>query len=209
MWARLRALSQPELGPAGDDFDLVVDVVREGLGQVQRPGDRVDQGQHVDAEAGLQRRLLEEVVEHHVGVGVTLELDDQPRLLVGRRVEHPADAVQLAGADQIGDLLLNDLDRGLIRELGDDDAVADAALFDLGDGAHFDRAPARPVRVENALPAEDERAGREVRALHEGHQVVRGGLGVVQHMDGGVDDLAHVVRAGCWSPCRRRCPANR
>jgi len=32
------SLAELELGPPGDDLDLVVDVVLEGLGQVERPG---------------------------------------------------------------------------------------------------------------------------------------------------------------------------
>ena len=116
-------LLQAVLRATLNDLDLVVDVVRERLRQVQRARHAVDQGQHVDAEAGLQRRLLVQVVEHDVGVGVALQLNDQPRLLVGRGVAHPADAVEIAGPHQLGDLLLNHLDRGLVRQLGDDDAV--------------------------------------------------------------------------------------
>ena len=187
-------LLQAELRTAPDDLDLVVDVVRQRLGQVQRAGHAVHQGQHVDAEAGLQRRLLEQVVEDDVGVGVALELNDEPRLLVGRGVAQLADAVEVAGPHQLGDLLLNHLDRGLVRELGDDDAVADASLLDLGDGPHLDGAAAGPVGVEDALAPEDQRARREVGALDELHQVVGRGLGMVQHVDGGVDHLAHVVR---------------
>ena len=93
-------LVEAVLRAAADDLDLVVDVVRQRLGQVQRAGHAVDQRQHVDAEAGLQRRLLEEVVQHDVGVGVALELDDEPRLLVGRGVAHPADAVEVARPHQ-------------------------------------------------------------------------------------------------------------
>ena len=187
-------LVEPVLRTPGDDLDLVVDVVRDRLGQVERAGHAVDQRQHVDAEARLQRRLLEEVVEHHVGVGVALELNDELRLLVGRGVAQLADAVEVARPDQLGDLLLNDLDRGLVRQLGHHDAVAGAALFDFGDGPHFDGAPPGPVGVEDALAPEDQRAGREVRSLDELHEVVGRGVGVVQHVDGGVNDLAHVVR---------------
>ncbi len=187
-------LLQPVGRPALNDLDLVVDVVRQRLGEVQRARHAVHQGQHVDAEARLQRGLLVEVVQHDVGVGVALEVDDQRGLLVGRRVAHPADPVEVTGPHQLGDLLLNHLDGGLVRELGDDDAVSAPTLFDLGDGAHLDGAAARPVGVEDALPAEDLRARREVGALHELHQLVGRGLGVVQHVDGRVNDLAHVVR---------------
>ena len=50
-----------------------------------------------------------------------------------------------------------------------------------------------PVGVEHPGAAEDERAGREVGALHEAHQLVRRRLGVLEHVQGGVDDLAEVV----------------
>ena len=102
-------LLQAELRAAPDHLNLVVDVVRQRLGQVQRARHSVDQGEYVHAEARLERRLLEQVVEHDVRVGVALELDDQARLLVGRRVAQLADAVEVARSDELGDLLLNDL----------------------------------------------------------------------------------------------------
>ncbi len=65
--------AQPVFGAPGDDLDLVGDVVGDRLGQAQCPGDAVDQGDDVDSEARLHRRVLVEVVQHHVGVGVALE----------------------------------------------------------------------------------------------------------------------------------------
>ena len=138
-------LLQPVGRPALNDLNLMVDVVRQRLRQVQRARHAVHEGQHVDAEAGLQRRLLVQVVQDDVGVGIALQLNDQARLLVGGRVPHAADAVEVAGPDQLGDLLLNHLDGGLVRELGDDDPVSAAAFFDLGDGAHLDGAATGPV----------------------------------------------------------------
>ena len=187
-------LVEAVLRTAPDDLDLVVDVVRERLGQVERARHAVHQGQHVHPEARLQRGLLVEVVQDDVGVGVAVELDHQARPLVGRGVQHAADALELARADQVADLLLNHLDRGLVRELGDDDAVTDPALFDLGHGADLDRPAPGAVGVEDALAPQDLGARGEVGTLDELEQVVRGGFGVVQHVDGGVDHLAHVVR---------------
>ena len=43
-------------------------------------------------------------------------------------------------------------------------------------------------------PPEDDAAGREVGALDELHEIVGGGVGVVDQVDGGVDHLAEVVR---------------
>ena len=98
----------------------------------------------------------------------------------------------------------------LVGQLGDDDlGAALGVLHDLGLGPHLDGAPAGAVGVHDARPAEDQGPGREVRALDEVHQVVGGGVGVVDQVEGGVDDLAQVVRAGCWSPCPPRCPGCR
>ncbi len=105
-----------------------------------------------------------------------------------------ADALQHPGVRQLGDLLLDLLHRGLVRDLADDDAVASRALLDLGGGAHLDRATAGAERRDEPGAPHDLRAGREVGALDELHQVVRGGVGVVEQVDGRVDHLAEVVR---------------
>ena len=57
-------------------------------------------------------------------------------------------------------------------------AVADPALLNFGDGPHLYGAAAGPVGVEDALATEDLGAGREVRTLDEGHEVVGRRLGV-------------------------------
>ena len=209
MWARLRAFSSRNSERRRDHLDLVVDVVRQRLRQVERARHAVHQRQHVDAEAGLQRRLLEEVVEDDVGVGVALQLDHQPRLLVGRRVAQLADPVEVPRPHQLGDLLLDHLHRRLVRQLGHHDAIADAALLDLGDGAHLDRTAARPVRVEDALAAEDLRPGREVGALHELPSARRGWPRGGAARGWRRRSPRPCCAAGRWSPCRRRCPGTR
>ena len=63
----LLGLVQLELGPPDDDFLLVRDVVAQHLAEREGPRHPVGQGQHVDAEGGLHGRVLEELVEHHLG----------------------------------------------------------------------------------------------------------------------------------------------
>ena len=77
-------LLETELGPTPDDLDLMVDVVRQGLREVERARDAVDERQHVDPETRLHRRLLEQIVQHDVGVGVALQIDHETGLLLGR-----------------------------------------------------------------------------------------------------------------------------
>ena len=187
-------LRQQELGPPGDHLDLVGHVVGEHLGDVQGAGHPVDQGHRVHAERGLHRGLLEQVVQDDVGVGVTLEPDDQPGLAARRVVLGLGDAVEVARPHQVLDLLRDRGDRRLVGHLGDDDAGrAVATLLDLGHRPQLDRAPPGPHGVQDPLASEDQGAGREVRALDELHQVVRGGLGVLEQVGRGVDHLAQVV----------------
>ena len=60
-----------------DDLNLVVDVVLQHLAQAQLLGHAVDERQVVAAERGLQRGVLVEVVEHDLGHGGVLELDNE------------------------------------------------------------------------------------------------------------------------------------
>jgi hypothetical protein len=184
------------LRTTGDDLDLVRDVALERLHQVEGAGHAVDQRHHVDREAGLQLRLLEQVVQHDVGVGVPTQADDQVGLAAGGVVVDVGDALELAGVDQLLDAAGDGLAAGLVGQLGDDDLHAAAPpgrLLDGGLGPHLHAAPPGAVGLHDPGPPHDEAARREVRTLHVAHEVVRRGVGVVDQVDGGVDDLAEVV----------------
>ena len=132
----------------------------------------------------------------------TLALASRFRLMIevglaaGRLVVDVGDAVELAGVDQLLDAPGDGLAARLVGQLGDDDlhAAAPASrLLDLGLGPHLHAAAAGAVGLHDPGPAHDEAARREVGTLHELHQVVGRGVGVVDEVDGGVDDLAQVV----------------
>ena len=191
----LLRLAEAELGAPLDDLLLVLDVDRERGLEVEQPRHVVDQREHVHGEVGLHRRVLVEQVQHHLRVGVALELDDEARGVTRRLVAYVADAFDLAVVHQFGDLLADHLDRRLVRHLSDRDAdVALAALFDLGHGAHLDGAAAGRVGVVDPAAPEDQCARREVGSLHELHEIHDGRVGVVEQVLHRVDDLAEVVR---------------
>ena len=191
----LLRLAETELGAPLDDLLLVLDVDRERRLEVEQLRHVVDQRQHVHREVGLHRRVLVEQVQHDLRVGVALELDDEARGVARRLVAHVADAFDLAVVDQLGDLLADHLDRGLVRHLGDRDAhVALAALLDLGDRAHLDGAATGRVGVVDPAAPEDQRAGREVGTLHELHEVDDRRVGVLEQVLHRVDHLPEVVR---------------
>jgi hypothetical protein len=117
-----------------------------------------------------------------------------PRAVAVRLVADVGDVLDLARANQIGDLLGEPRLVHLVGELRDHDvgAVLRAFLHRAG-RADLDRATSGLVGVLDALAAHDRRARREVRGLHELHQVRRRGLRVVEVVGDGVDHLAHVV----------------
>ena len=96
-----------EVGPAPDDLAAVVDVVLEHRLQRQRLRLAVDQGEHVQVERGLQRRVLEQVVQHLVRVRVALDLDVDPHPVAIGLVAQVADALELLVLDEVGDHLLD------------------------------------------------------------------------------------------------------
>ena len=184
------------LGAAGHDVDLMIDVVVEHLAQREGLGHAVHQRDVDGAERGLELRLLIEVVEHDLGHGALLEIDDDAHaLLEVGLVAHVGDALDALLVDGLRDLLLQQALVDLVGDLGHDEAGATALdLLDVDLGAHGDRAAAGLVGVADALGAHDDAARGEVRAGQDGHELVGGGIGIVdQHADG-VRDLAEVVR---------------
>jgi hypothetical protein len=65
----------------------------------------------------------------------------------------------------------------------------------VGPRAHDDAAATRAVGLADPLPPEDDRAGREVRPLDVPREPVDVDVGLVDHRDKGVDDLAEVMRS--------------
>ena len=132
----------------------------------------VDQRQHDGAEGGLERRVHEQLVQDHLGVGVLLELD------------HDAHAVAVGLVAQVAD------PRHLPRAPGRRSSRAARDLLTWNGISVATRLmrPARPsstctrarilirprpvqVAVADALRAVDDAAGREVRARDDLEQV--------------------------------------
>ena len=65
------------------DFHLVGDVDEHRLRQVQDLGNTVDERQHVHREARLHRRVLVELVQDDLRIGVAAKLDHETRRVTG------------------------------------------------------------------------------------------------------------------------------
>ena len=74
----LLGLLEQEPRPAGDDFLAVLDEVLDQLLQPHRPRLAVHQRDVDHADRDLARRVLVELVDDHVRIGVALQIDDDP-----------------------------------------------------------------------------------------------------------------------------------
>ena len=188
-------LLELEPRPPRDHVETMVDVALEIVLEIEDLRTPANDRQHDRAEGGLQGRMLVEVIEDHLAHRALLDL------------HHDADVVLRLVAD-VGDaldhLVLHEIRHVLdhvglvdgIGNLGDDDALA-AALLDLDLGLAADGELALPELVHrvDAVVAADRRAGREVRTLHELHQVVdRALLAVLHVVVDAVAELPEVVR---------------
>src|SRR6516164_8098135 len=192
-------LAQPVGGAPNDDVELVRDVVTDHLVQAQRARHPVDNGQHVGAETGLQLGVLVEVIEHHLGHRVALELDDDAHTHpVAALVFDVGDAGQPAVADLLGDRGDEVVVVDLIRQLGDDQRRSAPGLFDLHHAAHPDGAAAGLVGVGDALASDNQSGGGEVGALdpfaHGGQGGFLVGLVVFEAPEHRLGQLPQVVR---------------
>ena len=188
-------LGEQELGAPRHDFFAEGD---EGDQQIlQRHLQRAPavERHRVDAEARLQRREAIELVEHDVALGVALELDHHAIAVAVGLVAQVGDAVDLLVAHQFGDALDHGRLVHLIRNFRNDDRLALLADGLEGDlAAHHHRAAAGVVGAADAGAAENDAAGREIRARHDLDQVVDADGRIVDHRHAGVDHLAQIVR---------------
>ena len=189
-------LVELEATAAGDHVPAMADEADQDVAQAQRARlPAVNREEH-DSKGGGERRLRHQVVHHHAGDGVPLQLHDDAHAGAVGLVPDVADALELLLPDELGNLLDQPRLVHLIRNLGDDDALAVVLLVDLDFGAraHGDGAAAGLIRAVNPLPPADEARGGEVWTGDELHQLGDGGVGVVDEVQRPVDDLAEVVR---------------
>jgi hypothetical protein len=191
----LARLAQLVAGPPGDHVPPVGDEPLQHLLERQDARLAAVDGQHDDAEAGLELGVGVEVVEHHLAHRIALQLDDDAHALARGLVAQVADPLQPLVPHQLGDVLhqLGLVD--LVRDLVDDDGLALGLGVDLDAGPRPDLDGAAPGLVGGPDPVapQDAPCGGEVGAGDVLHQLGHRQLRVGDEVDGGVDHLAHVV----------------
>ena len=194
----LLGLAQIVAGAADDDLLLEGDVLVQDVAQGEDLGlglaAGLHQGQHIDGEGGLELGLCKQAVEHHLGIGVPLDLDDHPHAVAVGLIPDVGDALQPLVLHLVGHVLDEHALVDLVGDLGDDDAGAVVAeLLKLGAGPDAHPAPAGGIGLPDAAATHDDAPGGEVRPLDVLHQITELSLRIVQHADAGADHLPQVV----------------
>ena len=128
MWRARLGLAQLELGAPADDLAPELDEVVDQLDERQHLRAAADDRQHDDAEAGLQLRVLVEVVEDDLADLAALQVDDDAHAVAVGFVADVGDALDRLLAHQVGDALDQPRLVDLIRNRVDDDRRAVALL---------------------------------------------------------------------------------
>ncbi len=188
-------LAEQVLGAAADNL---LAEGREGLDhvlQVELLGAPAIDRQHVGAKRGLQVGVAPQLVQHHFGHRIALQLDDDPHALAVALVPDVGDAFHPLVAHEVGDLLDQHPLVDLIGDRGHDQRLAILAdLLDLDARTHHDRTAAFVVGGMDAGPAKDHATGWKVGAGHDLDQVVDAKFGIIELGKAGVDDFAKVMR---------------
>ena len=148
----LAGFAEFEIGAAADDVGAMLDEVLDGRDEAEFARLAVDDREIDDAEADLQLRLLEEIVQDDFGLFTALEFEDDAHAVAIALVADFRNAFDLLFVDQGGGVFDEPRFVDLVGNFGDDDLLAIAFLhvFDLC-LARMRRLP-RPVRKASRIP---------------------------------------------------------
>ena len=197
MGALLR-LPQIELGAPHHHVMPVVDETRDHVLQAQQHGTAAHKRDAVDAETGLERTELVQLIEDHTTHGLALHLISEADARAVAVVIDITDALDLLVVHQVGHSLveLHRLVR-LERDLGADDRLATGfhVLLDVAPGAQYDPPPPGLVGLADPVNTLDDTTCREVRPLDVLHEA--GSIDVLV-LDVRGDPIANLVEVVRW-----------
>src|SRR5690606_13117204 len=153
-----------------------------------------DQCDVVYTEGGLQGRVLEQVVEYDVRNGIALQnIDDAHPLPIGF-IPDVGNALDFLFIDHVGGLLDHVRLVDLIGNLGHHDAFAALDFLKIGPGPDNHPATTGMEGLFDPVISIDDAAGRKIRGLNMGNQLVDSDFRVIYIGHGPVHDLGKVVR---------------
>ena len=163
----LAGFAQLVIGAAADHVGAMLDEALDDVDQAEFAGLAMHDRQHDDAEAGLQLRLLVQIVEDDFGLLAALQFEDDAQAVAVAFVADFGNAFDLLLVDQRGGIFDEPRFIHLVGNLGDYNVFAILApAFDGRLGPQLELPAAFGEGVDDALAAEDEAAGRKIGAGH-------------------------------------------
>ena len=142
----------------------MINVVTKNLAKRKGTRNTVNQGQVNDAKVGLKLSLLVQVVQNNLWNSITLEIQDDAHALTVGLVAHVRDAFDFLLVDCLSNLLLEKTFVNLVRNFGDNKALATALdLLNVNLCADSNRTATSLVGVLDALSTHDDAACWEIR----------------------------------------------
>ena len=180
---------------AGDNIFAEINERGQELAQGKLLWPPTVQRQHVTTEIGLHRCETIELVHHHFGGGIALQLDYDAHTVPVRFILNMGDAVDLFLAHLFGDFFDH---RGLVHLIAnlidDDGKPVLANFFDTGLSPHNHAAAPLKVGFACTGPAQHDPACGEVGAGNIFNQLFRGQIGIFDQRLTGIDHFAQIVR---------------
>ena len=160
----LLCLIQIKLSTTAYNINLVINVVTKNLTKRKGTRNTVNQGQVNDAKVGLKLSLLVQVIQNNLWNSITLEVQNNAHTLTVGLVAHVRDAFNFLLVDCLSNLLLEKTLVNLVRNLGNNKALATALdLLNVDFCADRNRTTASLVGILDALSTHDDAACWEIR----------------------------------------------
>ncbi|MNV45670.1 hypothetical protein D3C71_1374750 [compost metagenome] len=177
----------------------MLQIMVQHVAQIQYLRLFVDNGQHVNTEGRLHRRMLVQVVQHNIRIHIAANLHHDAHSVTVGFVAQVRNAVNPFLTNQLGDLLHKARLINLVRKLVDDNPCLTIVVLNSSLRAHRYRTASRTISLTNSLTAQNESACREIRSFDVFHQFHRCDVRILDHGLHTVDNLTKVMRRNIGS----------
>ena len=153
----------------------------------------LDQSNSIHAKTRLQLSHLEQLIQDHTRISVTLHIDYDTHTLTVRLIISVAHPIKFALLDQISDTLDKLRLVHAIRNLRNDNLIMSITSLDISLGTHDDTSAPRLISILDTLQAHDISPRREVRSLDIIHQGDTIHLRIVHESHASINHLPKIM----------------
>ena len=191
----LARLVQFELGAPGNDVFAEMNEGLDNVAQRKRFRPAAADCEHIGGETRLRRCVAPDLVQHDLGSGVALQLDDHAHTFARTFVPDVGNALDPLVLGGFGDLLDQTRFADLERNGSQHDGLAIAAAhFDFVSCALEDGSAPGSVGGMGAMVAEDDRRSRKIGPRNDREKLFAGDRRVFDESETSVDHFTQIVR---------------